>query len=88
MGRERNVPQSTTSRDIGGAGVSRVQHGTYKPVSEQLIVRFEVSGMEKRKCYGISRVGSLPVRAKRSWLSGNRSSRIRVPASPSSISLG
>lgn len=33
------VLQSTTDRDLGGAGVSRVQDGTYKPVSEQSMVR-------------------------------------------------
>lgn len=32
------VLQSTTNRDLGGAGISRVQDGTFKPVSDQLIV--------------------------------------------------
>lgn len=37
------VPQSTTDRDRSGAGVSRVQHGTYKLVSEQSMVSKIVS---------------------------------------------
>jgi hypothetical protein len=43
------VLQSITDRDLGGAGVSRVQEGTYEPVRAQLIVSKSEHGRHGKK---------------------------------------